>query len=72
MSVLGVLCPTLMAVPPHCRLGQMMPFVGTSDGLSAKSLVFLSFEFPKPTNVGARPCPLRTVKPKRGLWDWSS
>lgn len=67
VAVLGVLCPTLMAVPPHCRLGQMMPFMGTSDGLSAKSLVFLSFEFQKPTNVGTRPCPLRTLKPKRGL-----
>lgn len=63
----GSTVPRTDGSAPRCRLGQAMPFVGTSEGLSAKSLVLLSFEFPKPTNVGTRPCPLRTVKPKRRL-----
>lgn len=43
---------TLVTVPSHCRLRERVLFMVTRDGLSAKSLIFLNFEFQKP-----RPCP---------------
>lgn len=34
----------------------------TRDGLSAKALVFLNFEFQKPTNVGTQAMPLENTE----------
>lgn len=58
----GVPCPTLVAGPPHCGLGEIVPFIVTRDGLSVKSLVFLNFEFQKPANVGAPAVPPENTK----------
>lgn len=58
----GVLCPTLVAGPPHCGLGEIVPFIVTRDGFSVKSLVFLNFEFQKAANVGAPAVPPANTK----------
>lgn len=49
----------VVAGPPHCRLGEMMPFLITRN---AKSLVFLNVEFQKPTDGDAQAMPFENTE----------
>lgn len=49
----------VVAGPPHCRLGEMMPFLVTRN---AKSLVFLNVEFQKPTDGDAQAMPFENTE----------
>lgn len=58
-SAWGTVAHRVVAEPPHCRLGEMMPFLVTRN---AKSLVFLNFEFQKPTDGDAQAMPFENTE----------
>lgn len=58
-SAWGTVSHRVVAEPPHCRLGEMVPFLVTRN---AKSLVFLNFEFQRPTDGDAQAMPFENTE----------